>query len=259
MCLARAIHSHESKRKLLLMINYISYMDETGHVDDPALHFAGMAGFVAPAGAWGVFEEQWSDVLRNAGLSEPFHMKDFAHSEGQFRSWKGQKGKRELLFGRLLSIIADTKAEPVGTIVSINDFKTLTDSQQDSFLDPYYIAFQKCVRGAAASAVFDPPEEKVAMVFAYNEEYGTQQHTGVNMGGRAEQLWHAMKVGVADIGPRMALTLLPAPSMFYRSKLLIYSLMNSQRNSRTGSKGQMTACDMACGKFSRWQEFLYRE
>ena len=203
MCLARAIHSHESKRKLLLMINYISYMDETGHVDDPALHFAGMAGFVAPAGAWGVFEEQWSDVLRNAGLSEPFHMKDFAHSEGQFRSWKGQKGKRELLFGRLLSIIADTKAEPVGTIVSINDFKTLTDSQQDSFLDPYYIAFQKCVRGAAASAVFDPPEEKVAMVFAYNEEYGTQQHTGVNMGGRAEQLWHAMKVGVADIGPRM--------------------------------------------------------
>ena len=30
------------------MINYVSYMDETGHADDSALHFAGMAGFIAP-------------------------------------------------------------------------------------------------------------------------------------------------------------------------------------------------------------------
>jgi hypothetical protein len=185
------------------MINYVSYMDETGHSDDPALHFAGMAGFVAPAGAWEVFEDQWRDTMRNAGLSEPFHMKEFAHSEGQFKTWKGKKEKRELLFGRLLNIIAETKAEPIGTVVSINDFKTLTTSQQESFLDPYYIAFQKCTRGAAASAVFDPPEEKVAMVYAYNEEFGTKESSGVNIGGRAEQLWHAMKKQVTDIGPRM--------------------------------------------------------
>jgi hypothetical protein len=185
------------------MIHYISYMDETGHPDDPALHFAGMAGFVAPAGAWEVFEDQWRDVLHNAGLSDPFHMKDFAHSKGQFKSWKGQKEKRELFFGRLLSIIKETKADPVGTIISIDDFRSLTLEQQSSFLDPYYVAFQKCTRGAAASAVFDPPEEKVAMVYAYNEEFGTQEHVGVNMGGRAEQLWHSMRVLVTDIGPRM--------------------------------------------------------
>src|SRR6202044_1216983 len=101
------------------------------------------------------------------------------------------------------TIIAETKAEPVGTIVSIDAFKTLTRDQQSSFLDPYYIAFQSCTRGAAASAVFDPPQEKVAMVYAYNEEFGTEEHSGVNMGGRAEQLWHAMKAQVTDIGPRM--------------------------------------------------------
>jgi hypothetical protein len=32
----------------------------------PALHLAGMAGFVAPAGAWEVFEEQWLDTLDKA-------------------------------------------------------------------------------------------------------------------------------------------------------------------------------------------------
>jgi hypothetical protein len=26
-------------------------------------------------------------LLRNAGLNEPFHMKEFAHSQGQFKSW----------------------------------------------------------------------------------------------------------------------------------------------------------------------------
>src|SRR5258708_28921633 len=185
------------------MIHYVSYMDETGHADDPALHFAGMAGFVAPTGAWEVFEEHWRDTLNNAGLHDPFHMKDFAHSKGQFDSWKDDKQKRELLLGRLLRIIVETGAEPIGAIVSINDFNTLTTSQQASFLDPYYIAFQKCTRGAAASAVFEPPEEKVTMVYAYNEEFGTQGHGGVNIGGRTEQLCLTMKEKVTDITPRM--------------------------------------------------------
>jgi hypothetical protein len=59
-----------------------AYFDETGHADDPYLNFAGMAGFVAPYGAWVIFEEQWKDTLRNADLTKPFHMREFAHSTG---------------------------------------------------------------------------------------------------------------------------------------------------------------------------------
>lgn len=62
------------------MLSLTSYMDETGHADDPTLHFAGMAGFVATAGAWQVFEDRWNDLLNKASLHDPFHMKDFAHS-----------------------------------------------------------------------------------------------------------------------------------------------------------------------------------
>src|SRR5712692_3465043 len=190
--LAHSIHPATSSKKILLMLT--SFMDETGHGDDPTLHFAGMAGFVAPLSAWEVFENHWKDLLEKAGLHEPFHMKDFAHSEGQFRPWKGNEEPRQLFFGRLLEIIKETRADPVGAIVSIDDFKRLTPSQQSSFgEDPYYIVFQKCTRGAAASAVFEPPEEKVAMVYAFQSEFA----------GRAEQLWYAMKEGGLDISPRM--------------------------------------------------------
>jgi len=166
------------------MLSLTSFMDETGHADDPTLHFAGMAGFVAPLGNWEVFEERWNSALKNAGLTEPFHMKEFAHSVGQFESWKGKEELRQLFFGHLIKIIQDTQADPVGVAISVNDFNSLTPSQQSSFGgDPYYIAFQKCTRGAASSALFEAKEEQVAMVFAFQGEFGN----------RAEQLWYAMQ------------------------------------------------------------------
>lgn len=173
------------------------YFDETGHADDPALHFAGMAGFVASDGAWANFEEQWKDTLKNAQLSLAFHMKDFAHSNGQFEAWKGKEEKRRLLFARLLEIIRETKAKPIGAAVSLRDFETLTPAQQTSFKDPYYLCFQAVTRGAAIEAVFEEPPEQVTTVYAFNGEFGT------NRDGSAEQLWKMIRSHY-DHGHRLA-------------------------------------------------------
>jgi hypothetical protein len=197
--LASAISHCQEQRKYLFMaspLNLTSYMDETGHPSDPALEYVGMAGFVAPYGAWEVFEAAWDDLLRNAGLKEPFHMKEFAHSQGQFKTWKGKEELRKAFMGRAVSLIIETRGTPVGTIVSMSSFRSLTKDQQSHFLDPYYLAFQNCTRGAALEAVFEEAEEKVAMVYSYNSEYGT------NNGGRAVQLWHAIKKGW-DHGSKM--------------------------------------------------------
>jgi hypothetical protein len=177
-----------------------AYFDETGHAADPQLSFAGMAGFVAPSAAWTSFESQWKDTLKNAQLSEPFHMKDFAHSIGQFKSWKGNEDKRRLLLRRLIEIIRETNATPIGAAVSLRDFESLTEAQQSMYRGPYYICFQTCTRGAAIEAVFEDPAERVAMVYAFNGEYGT------NKDGGAEQLWQAIKKHVTldcDLNSRM--------------------------------------------------------
>jgi hypothetical protein len=183
---------HSKRRLSLVPENLASYADETGHPDDPNLEYVGMAGFVAPYGAWEIFAGGWQDLLRNAGLREPFHMVDFAHSRGQFESRKGKEEMREAFLGRALNLIVETRATPFGAIVSLSSFRSLTHQQQTNSLDPYYLAFQNCTRGAVVEALSEEPEEKVAMVYAYQSEYGT------NNGGRAEQLWHDEK----DLGYR---------------------------------------------------------
>ena len=183
------------------MLMLTAYFDETGHADDPILNFAGMAGFVAPHAKWLNFEDQWRDTLKNAGLLDPFHMKEFAHSTGQFKSWKEREDQRRLLFGRLIEIIRETKAKPIGAAVHLHAFKTLTATQQSQFRDPYYVCFQTCTRGAALEAVFEDPSEKVAMVYAFNKEYGSS-----NAKSGAEALWHAIKKYVTldcNLGSRM--------------------------------------------------------
>lgn len=169
----------------MFFINRISYMDETGHPDDPVCNYVGMAGLVAPAGVWEVFSEKWQTTLDNACLKEPFHMKEFAHFRGQFRGWS--EADRKLLFGELIKHIREAQPQPIGAIVSLEDYSTLTPTQQSSFRDPYYLGFQTATRGAAIKAWMEEPPEPVAMVYSYNEEYGT------NNNGGAEQLWRMMK------------------------------------------------------------------
>jgi hypothetical protein len=146
----------------------------------PALHLY----LSAPSRAWLIFEQQWKDTLLNADLTGSFHMKEFAHSTGQFASWKGKEDKRRLLFGRLMEIIRDTKASPIGAAVSLRDFYTLTPAQQLQFRDPYYICFQTCTRGAAIKAVLEDPAEKVAMVYAFNRSMALTKTAVRNNSGK---------------------------------------------------------------------------
>jgi len=120
-------------------------------------------------------------------------MKDFAHFEGEFKGWSEQK--RKALFGQLIQIITLSQPVPVGAVVSIEDFNSLSEGQRVAFRDPYYLAFQLCTWGAAVEALGHEPE-KVAMVYAYNQERGVtkpQDTYSVDQSGGAEKLWHAMK------------------------------------------------------------------
>src|SRR5947209_15066513 len=100
------------------MLNLTAYMDETGHSGDTA--YVGMAGLVAPAAARKRFTRDWNAVLNRAGIKF-FHMREFAHSRGQFKSWKNKSTDRDALYGKLFAIIKDTKPIMFGAIVSIAD------------------------------------------------------------------------------------------------------------------------------------------
>jgi hypothetical protein len=224
-------------------VNLNAYMDETGHSEDPRCHFAGMAGFVAPQDRWDGLAEYWQTVLDYFKLTEPFHMKEYAHSRGQFTSWKGDEPKRRSLMNALIAGILAIKPTPVGTIVSIEDFKGLSPGQQSCFKDPYYIAFQRCTRGAALEGMgFEP--EAVSMIYAYNHEFGAteaQEVYSVDQAGFAEQLWHMMKTHT-DFGKWMGSYASSTPSQkvqLQTADLFAYELSKEFEMLRLHPDGEM--------------------
>ena len=122
------------------------------------------------------------------------------------------KQKEGPLFAPLVKLIVKSNAVPVGAIISLAEFKTLSDRQQAMFLDPYYLAFQTCTRGAALTAA-GYRFEKVTMVYSYNKEFGVtepQEVYSVDQAGRAERLWHAM-AETTDFGKWMGAYTIGSP------------------------------------------------
>jgi hypothetical protein len=53
---------------------------------------------------WLFFEKDWKEVLARYGVSS-LHMKEFAHSRGEFCSWKDNKIKRQSFLSLLIATI----------------------------------------------------------------------------------------------------------------------------------------------------------
>lgn len=78
------------------------YCDASGKKTDPIM---GVSGFVASVNEWFAFDKEWQDALNRANVAY-FHMSEFAHSTGQFKSWKRKELKRKHFLGQLIKIIA---------------------------------------------------------------------------------------------------------------------------------------------------------
>lgn len=172
-----------------------AYIDESGHAKDPRSRFVGMGGLVADCCSWRQLETVWRDALAAAGISGPFHMREFAHRVGQYKGW--EENRRRLLFGALVNAIVDAGAVPVACVVSLDHFNAASQQLRDFYHGPYYMAFQHVTKGAALQAlptdlIAEP--QTVDMVYAIQEEFGTTaaREEGIKAGS-AQELFRAMK------------------------------------------------------------------
>ena len=62
------------------------------------------AGFVATAEQWVSLERSWTRVLVEHHVSE-LHMRDYAHSTGEYEAWKGQEVKRLQFLSDLITVL----------------------------------------------------------------------------------------------------------------------------------------------------------
>jgi hypothetical protein len=142
---------------------YISYFDETGHSAEG--EFVGIAGFVGLRENWQAFRSLWANTLGQAEATH-FHAREFSHSVGSFKTWKGDEPRRRRLLAGLIEAIRTAKPTPVGAIVDARAVRALPELIRSRVKDPYCHCFQTVARGAAIVAMFDPPETKVDVVVA---------------------------------------------------------------------------------------------
>jgi hypothetical protein len=185
--LTTALFSFSCERKFMMMLT--SYLDETGDSKDDKQKFNGMAGLVAPAENWEVFEQKWKAVLKTFGL--PYiHMSEIRTLT---RGWS--EAKVEKLFGKLWKIIKSVKALPVGSTIPMDDYNPLKVQLKKYFRDPYYIAMQNCIQFTAELvepvAIPTPDSPRVAMIFDDKVEFRNN----------AQQLYDAAikKVGMGNL------------------------------------------------------------
>lgn len=149
----------------MLMLN--GYFDESGDEADLRVKVVGIGGCVAPAAHWEKFEAAWDKVLKSEGL-DYFHMKEFAHSIGQFQSgWKDNEPRRRYLYGRLWNVIEDVTPMFFGCFLPMEYYRqSLTADERYRLGDAYFVAYQTCMSAVIFSTLFaGAPATEIATVF----------------------------------------------------------------------------------------------
>jgi hypothetical protein len=102
--LAKAIWLGKYSRENFMGLLSAAYFDASGK--QQGFPFLTVAGAASPIKKWIRFERQWNKVLSDEGVTE-FHYTDFAASGGEYKDWKGDKGRRSNFVKRLTKIIKE--------------------------------------------------------------------------------------------------------------------------------------------------------
>jgi hypothetical protein len=104
-----------------------------------------MGGLVTTPEKWIKFDSLWSECLEAHNVSA-LHMKHFAHSEGEFKSWKDDEPKRRRFLNGLLWIIETCIDYAAANAVYIPDYENVDrDYQLTESMRPYTITANSCI------------------------------------------------------------------------------------------------------------------
>jgi Protein of unknown function (DUF3800) len=98
---------------------FTAYFDDSGSPDEGIC--LGVAGFVSTNAKWTVFEDAWQSALRQYDI-EYFHMREYAHSVGQFKNWKGKDGKRKTFLRKLIQCLNGRVHKSFASSVVLKDY-----------------------------------------------------------------------------------------------------------------------------------------
>ena len=119
-----------------------AYFDASGKKESPVL---AVAGFFAPINEWIRFEIEWKRCLAIYGTAS-LHMKDYAHSTGEYRSWKGDEKLRARFLGDLIRIIRERVDDSFATGVHMHEYNAVNEQYKlREWAHPYALCGLNCL------------------------------------------------------------------------------------------------------------------
>jgi hypothetical protein len=156
-----------------------AFADESGHSSDPECRHLGIGIVVADSESLPGFRAEWQGVLQAFDLIH-FHMREFAHTLGPFRSW--MEDRRRSLMSALLSTVIALRPSLFGAVMSLDAWRALGQEDQSLFIDPWFPCLQECAFLAAAYG-HTVGQSTVEFVFSQQPEFQ----------GRAQALWELLR------------------------------------------------------------------
>ena len=145
---------------------FTTYFDASGSPDDVRTAAIVVAGFLAAGEQWIELDRNWKDTLSCFQVSS-LHMREFAHSAGQYARWKGDEGKRRRFLSALISIIRTRVRHSFVSAVMLESYRRLDEKYVLSeCIKPYSIAACTCIRKVRAWAdKWHVPQNEIAYFF----------------------------------------------------------------------------------------------
>lgn len=159
-------------RKNTVVVALTAYFDASGSPDaDRILVVSGWLGF---AHDWEEFDKQWTAVLKPSGIKK-FHMKEFAHSTGEFAvGWRGKESKRARFLDKLTQITGAFATWSFACAINVADWKKQNQRYclAEAQLMPYPICGLVCIEFVRAWCdEWGYDKDKVLFVFEHGDKH----------------------------------------------------------------------------------------
>ena len=142
---------------------FTACFDASGSESDKSIVV--VAGFVSSAKEWQAFSHLWNQRLEKDDISY-FHMKEFAQSVGQFKSWDKQEKRRRLLLCDLMSIIKRHAFRKFGCAIAHKKAERISQEHLDEFLlTAYCLCGRQCAADVNSWARMEKITSPIEFVF----------------------------------------------------------------------------------------------
>jgi hypothetical protein len=133
------ISPRNSCKDRIVTVNFAAYFDASGK--NTGYKFLSVGGASSTQEKWKKFEIEWLAILNREGVTE-FHATDFACCEGEYKNWKGDKGRRSHFLRDLIAVAKKYTHKLFTVTVEMVEWQAANELYpiEEHFHSPYALA-----------------------------------------------------------------------------------------------------------------------